>query len=983
MSLSAETSKRLIALCAYLRTQGIEIGPSRVIAAAHLLEARGLSLEGAQARSNALRLGPVLCRNADEQHLFKQLVVRWAPDGPAQEPPDDRSVPVIPWSGTGPRTLSWLGPTSVLLALLFLGGFGCWLYFGPVAAPPAAVQTATTSAPLVSSAEGNTMEVSNIRMFARPPPSAPDQKQGSPWGPWAGLAFFLVLFVTGLLWLRHNAFLERRRAAKGRHAVRLSADLHVPLDAVTAAMRTLGLSFRQRQRGFEHRLDVRKSAEATARHAGLFTGVYGAPRERRFLALVRRQAMHDHQAFIGEGLVAQLCRSGADVLTFRFDADANVVEPYAAQAGNGRQSTPHGVRTYPRIDDVLSANEQAECLLFCEPAALLDPLTGRLASWCRTIVDGGHHCTVFTVAPPHRWDSAREVLETEHIRVVAADAASINALARNQRIAAPVRRRALGDGALHEQYGLYQAAPPGAEVAAICDAICGELGYTGFQWVQACAIYPEIQWPLTNAVGALLVKDAEERARLLLRLADLVWFRKAYMPDWLRAALIARLDRKTGTELRAFFWNAFALELDELGKGNASIDVMRPSPLQAILRWLRVGLALSALAQGESYKEQLFARYLLGQKNPLSLRIPHRVMAAMHNALRGPVVVLASFCVTGAGLSMMYGAVASDTRTHVPTDVDAKVGFRGDSLVIAGIDRDTGAVIAARRDALTSQGQWEHVMSESIGTPKEVALSADGAYLIALEADGMRFVPTSNASVPLPNSNIAGATGKRQWLSVAPGRNGTVQRYLSLFLLGDGNMRADVADLAAVRQLGRVSYLLRNMPAPEAVALGRVDEMMLLMHQDRTVVLRPGEGGSVTVLQPENAPIKGRRRKIAWGRNGDLPIFAACSSAGTVVVWDVAQSRAILSHQADEAFVCNALAVSAGGRYIAVGSSDGRAILLDVGNPSLTVKLTDKGPPISDISFNEGHTQVALVTTDLATVVADLTPRKLRAGERH
>ena len=66
-----------------------------------------------------------------------------------------------------------------------------------------------------------------------------------------------------------------------------------------------------------------------------------------------------------------------------------------------------------------------------------------------------------------------------------------------------------------------------------------------FDWLSACAVYPELRWDLTLELGRVLAA-AEGRARPSLgglsRLSRLPWFRHGSMPDWLRLCLLHGLD---------------------------------------------------------------------------------------------------------------------------------------------------------------------------------------------------------------------------------------------------------------------------------------------------------------------------------------------------------------------------------------------------------------------------------------------------------
>ena len=1039
-----------------MRTNGFKIPTARAIAAACLLDARELSLDGPQARAAAYQLGPVLCTSADEQRRFRTLVDNWAAVEPKRATnglPSDAKTS----SDLGKRTLRWLGPVLLLFALAVLlgtaayfqqvrprafdvqltrdgapasdvlaisstwckgqtdtagrlacrapatgfpltvsaiacarqldqrafadlAGWRAWLHFAPLQAVRIALPSARTpcgGAP--TAAEGNLLVLAGSVTFAAPPRAMISPDERPVWPAAAGAAFFAILFGAGLLWLQRGARLERRRAARGRHPLRLSAELPLRLDALTNAMRALGLSFRQPQREFGNQLDVRRTVEASARRAGLFSGVYGAPRERRFLALVRRQALQDHQAFIGETLVAELCRSGADVLTFCFDADANVIVPHAPETDSSHKRHVDDRRVFPLIEHVLSANEHAECLLFCEPAALIDPISGFLTCWCRKIVDSGHRCTVLTVAPPQRRDAVHAILHAQGIQIVSLEAASLGALAHGLAQPAPARCGTAGNGALDSDYRLMLTAPPAPEVAALCDAMCGALGYAGFKWVQACAVYPEIQWPLTNAVGALLVPDDAERARLLPRVAGLVWFRKAYMPDWLRAALIARLDEPTSAKVRDYFWSLFARELEA---ASSFIEVSPASPDSPAspsrsrwlrwLRWLRVALALSARAQSGARSEQLFARYLLGWNTALSMRIPRRIMNAFNDTVRGPAIVLGSFCIAGAGLSALYGtAAASGAEPALPGAVDATVRFAasGTSIVLAALDR--GTAVVARR-TLEPEAAWQIVPGISGSRADRVFLSADGSGVVQVSRQQQQLGSTDGLD---RGQQVLELPAGRTWFTAFPATTDTAQRYLWLSRQADGRMYAEANFFDGNRH---AYFVIANTDTPDRVAVDGSGTRLLLMRRDATELVQLGNGPRHSTGAARADGVIGSRSRVAWDRNGEQPIFAECSSGGSLAVWSAKQVenlKLLRLYQAGPGFTCSALAVSPGGRHIAIGSTEGQATLIDTATENAALSLTPTGPGVTDLSFDEATGKLALVRSDLSTTVFSLSMR--------
>ncbi|MCP4697176.1 MAG: hypothetical protein GY862_10045, partial [Gammaproteobacteria bacterium] len=71
------------------------------------------------------------------------------------------------------------------------------------------------------------------------------------------------------------------------------------------------------------------------------------------------------------------------------------------------------------------------------------------------------------------------------------------------------------------------------------------LGDTGFIWLAACAVYPELRWPLTLELGRHVTDENNALIKFCLsRLAPLPWFRQGEMPDWMRLALLEALSKE-------------------------------------------------------------------------------------------------------------------------------------------------------------------------------------------------------------------------------------------------------------------------------------------------------------------------------------------------------------------------------------------------------------------------------------------------------
>lgn len=92
---------------------------------------------------------------------------------------------------------------------------------------------------------------------------------------------------------------------------------------------------------------------------------------------------------------------------------------------------------------------------------------------------------------------------------------------------------------------LQRTAPPATVVENLVRQLHGYLERDGFAWLAACAVYPEVAWPvsmrMTQALPEL-VRRPDRVAVLLPALARLPWFRHGSIPDWLRLTLVGLLD---------------------------------------------------------------------------------------------------------------------------------------------------------------------------------------------------------------------------------------------------------------------------------------------------------------------------------------------------------------------------------------------------------------------------------------------------------
>ena len=124
-------------------------------------------------------------------------------------------------------------------------------------------------------------------------------------------------------------------------------------------------------------------------------------------------------------------------------------------------------------------------------------------------------------------------------------------------------------------------APSSQEVTRALDLLVTSLGPSGWYWLSACALYPEISYDLTVSLGRLLRGDDGEPVAGHLDvalLARLPWFRYAFMPDWLRTTLISTLSHDQLVGARAALEQILVSGLLGPTDGSGSLSIAEPQP---------------------------------------------------------------------------------------------------------------------------------------------------------------------------------------------------------------------------------------------------------------------------------------------------------------------------------------------------------------------------------------------------------------------
>ena len=276
----------------------------------------------------------------------------------------------------------------------------------------------------------------------------------------------------------------------------------------------------RRSLGDSERLDVAATVAASIATLGFPTFRYRRDsRLPEYLFLIDRASYRDHQARFHEHLAETLRRQGLFVTSYFYEGDPRVCWNLA-----GDESF--------HLEELQRTHRDHRLLVFGDGEQFLDAMSGRLARWHGLFGAWADHA-LLTPEPVSTW-GARELTLAGEFTVVPATLDGLALLAAYFELPSSTNLRvedsAAPSGFSHEVAGLRRY-----------------LGDDCFQWLCACAIYPELQWDLTLSVGSLpSMPPGLVRGENIVRLLRLEWFRAGVMPDELRRELIAQL--KPGVE---------------------------------------------------------------------------------------------------------------------------------------------------------------------------------------------------------------------------------------------------------------------------------------------------------------------------------------------------------------------------------------------------------------------------------------------------
>ncbi len=489
----------------------------------------------------------------------------------------------------------------------------------------------------------------------------------------------LLLYALWLLWRwwRWRALLQKLPASGMPQLQDLRVEGTERKLFASSRVRRLLLSLRRPRPMPMRELDVPATVQATIRRGGMFTPAYGARRSSpEYLLLIDRASAHDEQANVADELHQRLAENGVFVEPYYFQGDA--------------RSCRRAVKDEAAItlQQLVARHPEHRLLVFGDGAGFFEPFTGRPQRWLEQFTPWEQR-VLLTPEAPACWGYRERELGQRDFLLLPASAEGIEELGEWLSYGvAPAPRKPIAQPfpeliEERQQRWLERHAPLPEEIDELHGQVRAYLGQDGWDWLCACAVYPQVTWELTLYLGYWLFggdqKWREEWDERVLRLVRLPWFRYGTMPDWWRERLLDKLQGEKEAIVRRGIECLLRSALEQPDEP-VTLEYAKPEDksFRAQLRawWQRQRLfwGLRMIEPDEPLRDYVFLRFLAGQRpNRLGVRVPEmlrRVFFIKGHYVLGwrPITIslLALLCSVTTLLTFWLGQTKPDNQINLP-----------------------------------------------------------------------------------------------------------------------------------------------------------------------------------------------------------------------------------------------------------------------------------------------------------------------------
>jgi len=537
-------TEQLISFVRYLqRSAGYRIGVTQFVRVQELVFSLALQDKlPAELRQFELLLAPILCHSPAEQQAFKTHFEQWVCQVEGYElEKKSNSVEHLEskTQSYSQKIKSW---KWVFVVFVVVSVFGFAFYFTFSTQPPSPIENppeVPKENPEPSPPDLPPLPEDPITTTVSPgpKPTPPPEENPTP-QPWLWLTLLiplaLVSWLSWHLWWQYRV--QRFLIRKPKSGDINQYSIQDPNKDIIQFMR-LSRVAQQLHRHIDidvNQLDIATTLEKTVCAAGWFTPATAVVKQLpEYLVLIDRITFSDHQAQWVDTLINQLVEEGVIVHRYYFDTDPRHCHP---EQNSWETLT---------LEELAEDYDQCRLLIFSDGSGLIEFFTGQIVPWINQFSAWSQRI-LFTLITPNQWGYKEQLLENADFLILPANEKGLQALAEQLEthhwqpyVDADDTAQPLPKLVHRFPYRWLEREPPEAdELSDLLKQLQNFLGQEGYYWFSACAVYPELRWPLTLYLGDKLKLLTPER---LTQLARLPWFRYGYMPNWLREQLILGL----------------------------------------------------------------------------------------------------------------------------------------------------------------------------------------------------------------------------------------------------------------------------------------------------------------------------------------------------------------------------------------------------------------------------------------------------------